>query len=197
MSVTLCLAPYEWDEDLGPDDLSDVDLTSPAFLAAFPDGKVPIRHVPQPRCGHGDGFFAWAENVLAIHDACAGYDVDELSAARERIVNYQLVGGSGDVTLVKWSLQHRKAEIATLMQARLTLRQIARYLSWSLPELVVAITSETQRASAISIVDADEAVMEDGHSMRRAAMEYGVNQDVLERIQKMRRKLHAAPRADD
>lgn len=202
MSVALCLDPYEFAEDLGPDDLSDVDLSHPNFIAEFPDGKVPIRYVPQPRAGLGDGFFAWAANVLAIYDACEGYDVDALSAARERIVNYELVGGDKDVTLVKWSMQERKEEIAKLLQAGLTLRQVARYLGWSHADLIEAVTSSEQRPIAESVVLADELIVEAGWSARAAARECGgFDPHVQWRIQALRRPLAlvsgtAPPRVD-
>lgn len=198
MSVALELAPYEFVDDGTDDDLSDVDLRHPNFLAAFPDGKVPIREVPYPRLGFGDGFFAWAENVLTLYDRVSPYDVDVLSEAREQIVSYELVGGDQEITLIKWSLEERRKLFTPLMQAGLTLRQLARYLGWHERDVVVALTSTAQACRYQSIVEADELVVEQHFTVRGAATAACVDKDMLTRLERMRRTLGSvAPRAEN
>ncbi len=201
MSVALCLDPYEFvapsatcghpahqglSECPDPDDLLDVDLDCPNFRAEFPLGVVPIRHVPHPKLGMGDGFLAWAENLLAVHDALLPYDVDALSALRDEIRGFEIENGYGNVAAFNRSQSERREMIARVMRSGLTLRQIARYLDWSERDLIGALTQETRRNEAERICDADELIVEQNLSVRAAAAACGLRHHGLNTIERLR-----------
>lgn len=196
MSVALCIPPYEFDDDLGPDDLSDVDLNHPNFLAAFPDGVVPITHVPSPRLGMGDGFFTWAENVLAVHDAVTGLDVDTIMCAVDMIQNHVLAGGDQDIASTTASRLERKRLFLPLLRARLSLRVIGRLLHWTDRAIAEALFSP-DLANAGALVRADELVMEEGWSCRAAARECGIGYQAVRRLQVMRLAVADTTRVED
>lgn len=187
MSVALALEPYEFSQDHGPDDLSDVDLNHPNFRAAFPDGIVPIVEVPMPRGGLGDGFHAWATNVLTVHEHTLGFDVDALAHARERLVSYEVLGGDQAVDLTSASLLERKGILSELLVGGLTMRQAARYLGWTDADTVECATSAVMRENAERVLMVDEALAEGDESQRRIAARCGIKLTVVQCLGRLRK----------
>lgn len=57
-------------------------MYSPLFYEQFPDGKVPIRHLPASKFDPLDDFVKWAQDITTRHDALAHLSVGNIEVAR-------------------------------------------------------------------------------------------------------------------
>jgi hypothetical protein len=202
LSIALDLEPYEWSQDLGPDDLSDVDLNHPNFRKHFPDGKVPIRHVPMPRAGLGDGFDAWATNVLTTFEHAQLLDVDLLAHTRDQLLMHEPRSGDAAVADIKAARMEQKVYVARLIEGGMTLRQIARYLGWTDRRLVEAVTSaefmRDGRDRVESVLLCDEALASpDMRNVRWLARRHDIDQSVVRGLLRLRLGQSWDKRSDD
>lgn len=156
-------------------DLSDVDLNSPRFRAEFPDGKVPIKHLPtrfyrerydNDGASHECDGREFVEYLWDLHHQLAlldAYDCDALvELAHEFDHWWGRVAGEGSAFP---ALRRRKLAriVSDVMTHGLSLRQTARFLGISNGDCVSALLSSCSARTpemVERIMRADEIVLD-------------------------------------
>ncbi len=178
MSLTDCIPPYEFSDDLGPDDLSDVDLS----LSPYPNG-VPIRRVPTLGVRTTD-FHEWASEMLARFEAALPYGVDEAEALRSTLIEHLGVHETEGVHA--WN--PARQAVTALVEHGLTLRQIARYVPMPLTDVIALFTSGSKSydpSQATAIADAHDMVVDGGLSQTEIGRRCDISRKTVMRLAKL------------
>ena len=156
------IEPYQFAEDFGPPlsewEKSDACVTD-KFREEFPDGNVPIRHVPML----GVDAHEWPEKMLSRFEAARKVcnNVDRCAELREQYLLFE-----------------EAASVRGMMCLGLTLRQIAAYVERDLEEVVRVCRGGHQVTTGEDLeryADLDEEIALTGSTDHLALAEkYGV-----------------------
>lgn len=188
-------------EDFGPPlsawEKSDAALTD-KFREEFPDGVVPVRHLPKMG-GRTSNPVKWAFRLLAAFDAAKGAvrSVDECARLREEfLITFGHHYDGYDVAARMDRLQARNNAVRGLIRQGLTIRQVARYLQ-ATPEFIgrILFNGSGDAPFPERTFDMDEVVLEwfnAGKPIRMAdlARQYDTDRYEIRRFVRLREETH-------
>lgn len=168
---------------LTPWERSDEAL-SDRFREEFPDGVVPIRHVPKMGTRTSDPV-EWAHELVKTYDAAkrSVRSVDDCARTREEFLD--TYGGHWDDTSC---IQARRAAVRRLCYEGLSMRQVARYLHRDAAVIVRLIYQINEHEpidpTVLVLDDVVVAWMQGGRegTMADLARRYGVGPKVVRRL---------------
>ena len=201
MSLSDCIAPYEF-ANITTDPLGEIEPTA-KFHAEFPNGHVPIRFVPALAPEWEGEFESWVSELLARHQAALSMvvDVDECEYLRSQYLNAfgwtRSAHSESNTSRRNPLINERKCHISALMGQGLTLRQIARYIPADPIEVVetLRVGRQVDAATAEQYLLLDEAIAAGGDRKFVLAKQFGLHEDVVAHLARLRGVKVLGPRA--